>query len=121
MAVSPTEQRDQALALANQIRTDKAKLKARITSLGYATGAAMAAALVDDRHNDIAGAFSVREIIRCVPKLGDVAVHEAVKHCGIRTADRKLRDLTDRQRDELAHVLRNRKVLFPHSHFRDAA
>lgn len=104
------EQRTAALALANQRRTAKVKIKANLAGMQRHDAVIAAAGLVEDA-TAAAGALSVAELVRSLPRHGDAAIRRACRHAGIISGDRKLRELTPRQRRELAFVLRSRSLL----------
>lgn len=91
-------QRLQALARANQIRSDRAEIKAaiRCRELRVAT-------LLDDPPECLATA-SLAELLLAVPGLGKTRVRQLLNGCGLHAAQR-LGRLTARQRLELKRAL----------------
>lgn len=59
------------------------------------------------------GAIRVHQILGAVPRLGEVGITEIVMYAGVMRPDKRLRDLTDRQRDRLAEALRFSAVMGP--------
>lgn len=102
----------QALARANEIRLAKSAIKARIGSFGRHDAANLAADIVGTANPDTAaGAMSVAELVKAVPRHGEWAATRACRHAGIVSPQKKLRDLTPRQRGELALAIRSEILL----------
>lgn len=103
------EQSFEALSIANRVRAEKVAIKERIGGLGR-DAALEAAARIAEAPDGPAAALSVAHLVRAVPRMGEMAVVTACRRAGIMSADRKLRDLTGRQRRALAETLRGRSL-----------
>jgi hypothetical protein len=108
---SPAQYMD-ALALANQVRTRQAKVRRRLRALSSARGVAEVARLIEREDEGTLGLTVSQALLSC-RGFGPTALRCVCRHAGIVTADRKMRELTDRQRRELVHVLRSPGVLPP--------
>jgi hypothetical protein len=107
-------QRDVALAKANEIRIGKANLKRDLSLLSKQDGLKRAAHWVEHDYDDtVIGSFRVAELVGSCPRCGQETVRRALRHAGIVNGQRRIRSLTDRQREALAFALRNRSALFP--------
>lgn len=101
-----------ALALANETRIRQAKVRRRLKTLPPDRGIAEVAGLIDQQ--DVAAlGMTVAGVLLACRGVGPVVVRAVCRHAGIVTADRRIRELTDRQRGELVHVLRSPGVLPP--------
>lgn len=94
-------QRLAALAQANRIRSERARLKAALRA-----GEARATPLLLDPPPCLQSA-SVAEVLLAVPGIGEVKVRRLLRSCGL-SAGRKLEGLSERQREELVAALGTR-------------
>jgi hypothetical protein len=94
-----SEQRRRALLQANQVRTERARLKKDL-----ATGKVGLAAILA-RPPACARTARVRDLLVVLPKIGSVKAGRILTQC--RIADSKtIAGLTDRQRTELSNLFR---------------
>ena len=104
----PSVQRTVALAKANEVRYANARLAKHVRSIrGVANGRAFVANLLDDETvAGPTGAFPVGRLLMLIRGLGVVHVRWMISEAGIWSYDRLLRDVSGRQRLELARLLR---------------
>lgn len=98
----------QALALANIVRTENAKTKRTIAGLSYLDGCTHVADLLD-RHPD--GPFrsmKALELLCAIHRVQEGSATPLLHGVGVYRPDRRVGELTDRQRAELALTLRVR-------------
>lgn len=89
----------QALASAERKRVGVAVFRREIRAAGPAMGAAMLARAIEHDHDDyIIGSGRVGHLMRAVPRLGHTKVTKCLLAAGVYNQDRKLRELTPRQR-----------------------
>ncbi len=110
MNTTTTQQRQEALALANVTRCAIAEFRREVRNAGTQRGTELVADVIENNHADrVFGAARVGQLIRAIPSFGDDKVHRTLATAGVRSPDRKLRDLTERQRtavvDGLEHQL----------------
>jgi hypothetical protein len=94
------DQRREALALANQVRTQRAALKAELKRGGLS-----AAALIAEPPQCLASA-KVTELLRALPGYGPVKVERVLKRCQVSTR-KSVGGLSDRQRGALIQALKS--------------
>jgi S13-like H2TH domain len=99
-APSP-QQRQSALAKANQVRSARAQLKRELA----AGQTALTQVLADPP--PYAASAKIRELLLAVPGIGPAKADRALTHCRIATA-KTLAGLTNRQRTELGELLHER-------------
>ncbi|MBA2706836.1 MAG: hypothetical protein H0U59_03410 [Gemmatimonadaceae bacterium] len=99
MTTAQLEQRDKSLRLANEVRVARAQLKRDLRA-----GAVNPIRLVMDPP-DYAARMTVSTMLRAVPKVGVVKAKAIPRRAGF-SEDRRLADLTDRQRHQFAMALR---------------
>lgn len=102
--------REQYRQLANTVRRGKAQIKSDLAELPRMDALELAARMCENPEG-VAGALKVRELIYAIPRHRAVALQKACRAAGIVNADRKLRELTFRQRHALAGVLRERSLI----------
>jgi hypothetical protein len=91
-----------ALASANAKRVGIAQFRRDVRTAGPAAGAAMVARAIDEEYDAfVLGSARIGHLLRAVPRLGEHKVTRCLLAAGVRTFDRKLRDLTARQRGAL--------------------
>jgi hypothetical protein len=100
-----TVQRKTAMVRANQTRAAVAELKADIAGRGMAGGCLRAAEFLDDPGSP-ADAVRVFALLKAVTWLGEAKVWLLLDMVGVRSGDRRVRELTARQRHALAASLR---------------
>jgi cytolysin (calcineurin-like family phosphatase) len=99
-------QRQAALTRANEIRTGKARLKRALNALPTRQAATQIAQLLETR-DPIANRCTVRELTRACRGIGDLKTSRLVHLAAISTMDKRIHELTDRQRNMLAFALRS--------------
>jgi hypothetical protein len=100
-------QKMQALSLANERRIGAAEFKRETSVLGT-RGAARRVALVLEAQEDdpVMGSAKIRHLLTCVPNLGQKKAGKLLAAVHAQNGDKRLRDLTYRQRVGLALMLR---------------
>lgn len=96
-------QRLLALDAANRVRSEMGQLRRDIAALPRAESAALAAEALDDGTASI----PVARLLLAVRRLGRTTAWLMIRDAGIVTGDRQVRLLSDRQRRELAWLLRD--------------
>lgn len=97
------EQRMIALDRANQIRAGNAETRARLKKMDGALGAYLVAELLEDMTSTIQ-ALPVSRLLNSIRGVGPGKMEWFCRRAGC-SLDRKVRDLTDRQRELLAEKL----------------
>ena len=112
---APTfDQRMAALALANAVRTSNANTLKRIASMPYLDGIdAVIELLRDADEKGPFGVLTIRRLLLAPAKFGEGKVNDLLRAAGIGTGDRRLRQLTRRQREKLAFHLEHPQTLWP--------
>lgn len=103
----PVAQRDAAMALANQIRSAMKNIKGEIKPLSHRDGCARVAEFLIDPEEP-AAAIRVRALLRAIRLMGNTKADNLLWQAGIANGDKRVRELTDRQRVALADHLRVR-------------
>ena len=107
MAIDVTDPRMSNLARAQKARTDKARLKRALRQMPQADAChRLADQLVSDPSP--LGVFSVEELVLCVNGVGKAKAKILARFADRTPLSRKVRDLTEPRRHELARVLRER-------------
>lgn len=107
----PQPQHLQALAKANEKRCAMAAIKRDLRATkNREIGCAVAADLIDQGRADD---MRVGDLLNAIPYVGKAAILRMSRKAGIVTLDRRIRDLSDRQRRVLASLLRHRDLVFP--------
>jgi hypothetical protein len=89
----------QALGSANNKRIGVAEFRREIRSLGPVEGAKLLAQAIEHDHDDyIIGSGRIGHLMRAVPRLGERKVTKCLLTAGVYNQERKLRELTARQR-----------------------
>jgi hypothetical protein len=100
-----------ALAFANEVRLAQADFKRQFKGMAYVDAAPiMADAILHAADDSPVGKMRVRVLLVTLPRVGDAMVRRMEVDAGVRNSDRRLRELTPRQRQALADVIRNRWV-----------
>lgn len=94
----------QALARANEIRAANALLSKEIRSLGPTVGLVRAARVLRTMEGE-SGAMPIARLLLSVHRLGDRKAGGVLRRAGISLGTRRIRDLTQRQRDHIADWL----------------
>lgn len=109
-----TEQHMDALALANAVRTTLCKLKRDLQGSTLVEAAEYMQTLLSDpeRLAGVEGRLRVGHAVLAIPRMGDVTAASVLRKAGILNYNRKLAELTDRQRQALCLELRCRQALW---------
>jgi hypothetical protein len=105
---SMERQRIGALAIANQYRLSVAAERKRISEMSYWEGREALAEMIETTTDPALMSGKVAHWLRAVRKIGDVQVARFFKVLEVTDRDRRLRDLTYRQRSLLVDELRGR-------------
>jgi hypothetical protein len=96
-----------ALALANETRSTIAEFRREVRRVGAEEGARMVADVIERDHQDrIYGTARVGHLMRAIPMMGETKVYRLLLVAGIQSADRRLKGLTDRQREAVVAEVR---------------
>lgn len=104
--MTPTEQRMSALARANEVRIENAQVLAEIHGLSYREGMRRVAGLLAEPGT--CGALPVYRLLMAPRRIGASKVATILRAAGVVSGDRRVRELSPRQRDMLAGLLRRR-------------
>lgn len=97
-----------ALASANEKRTGMAAFKRSVRCLSTRAAAERVAQTLEQDWDDrILGSMRARHALMCIPRLGQTKMTTCLVSSGVRNFDRRLRDLTPRQRTAVAFHLRH--------------
>ena len=107
-----TAQRDAALHLANTVRLANKERRCWMRSLPEARARAELVELLE-RPDDIIGADRIGRLLLSVPRFGQAKTIATLRYAGIVSADRRIRDLTLRQRARVVDVLNDPRVISP--------
>jgi hypothetical protein len=100
-------QRDQALALANHRRAILKTLREDLGDVDLKAGCGMVAAILADP-TDHEAAIPVGRLLLSIDRFGVSSLQVVLRAAGIMSADRRVRDLTVRQRSALGVALERR-------------
>lgn len=109
-----------ALDLANEVRIERAERKRQIAAMPRPEGMAAAAAIFDDP-DEVTGSLKLLELLSSIDHFGLMKTREIAQHAGVVSVDRRVRDLTPRQRTLIAAVLSRPAILWPSTAKRSAA
>lgn len=105
--MTATTQQMLALSVANEKRRGVAAFKVEVAGLRPREAAdVVAEAILKDYEDRIIGTARIRPLLLSVPGLGNVKVMRCLKLAGVEYPDKRLRDLTARQRTAVALQLR---------------
>lgn len=107
VAVSVREQRMDALAAANEIRLGIARVRAEVFALEQPAGCEEVAGLLENPDETVS-AMKIGTLLLSVRKFGRQRVGRLLSMAEVRSMDRRVRDLSERQRRVLAGLLRDR-------------
>lgn len=114
MERTPVEvQRQAALRLANEVRVAISMHRREIRDLGSDYGRLYVADLLDGTDDGIGWleACGIAHLLRAIPKVGDKKAGYLLRRIDVRSGQRRVRDLTNRQRCLLAEALRSLRPL----------
>lgn len=109
------DQRTTALALANVVRTANAKTLKEIRRAPYTDGMTHVMDILSGDVTGPVGQIKVGRLLLCPRGLGETKAQKLLRAAGIYNGDRRLRQLTPRQRSELTMFLRFPRLLWPSS------
>lgn len=109
------KQRTEALAFANHVRIAAARLKEDIAARSEADGRIMVADLLSGPVTGPAGHLKINRLLLSIDRVGDQQLRMILRYAGVYNPEKRVRDLTDRQRATLAEVLRIKQILYPAS------
>jgi hypothetical protein len=107
MSTVDTPQWNEALQLANRVRIANARYKHDLFALTYIDGIHQAAGLLDHPVTGSYGAMKVSHLLESIRKLGENRSNRLMYKAGIYSRERRLGQLTARQRAALADGLRD--------------
>lgn len=99
-------QQQDALTLANHVRLQCSRIKTEIAGLSQRDGCLRVAAMLDSPVDGPAGALRVGALLESVHRLGLHKSARLLRDAGVFSPQRRVRDLTGRQRRALAGLLR---------------
>lgn len=99
-----TEQSIHALRLANDTRTSQHAFRREMAAVSYAEGCQRVARLLvgDDDMDDAIGRMRVGRFLNTIRRFGPLNIERSLNAAGIVSEERRVRDLTNRQRVALA-------------------
>ena len=109
------QQRADALELANHVRISNARFKETIAALPEPQGRHRVADLLDGPTDGAHGQLKINQLLKAIDRVGDRGLFEMLRHAGVLNPEKRLRELTPRQRKALVDVLRDKRVLYPSS------
>lgn len=93
----------QALAKAEAQKTAAGDFKRSVRSLPAGAGARkIAVTLEHDHHDDVIGRIRIRRLLLCIKRMGEQNVTRCLLAAGVTNSDRRLTELTPRQRSAVA-------------------
>lgn len=104
MTVVATPQQMEALEKGNATRRANAQLRRDLKQAGPEMARLMVAAVLRDP-DEQQGACPAERLLLAIPRVGPTAVRSMLKQIGVNTTRRKVRELSPRQRDQLADML----------------
>ena len=96
----------ESLSKANLYRFAVAAERRKIAEMDRAEAAAYLADLIETSDDPALGSAQIRRLLEALPRRGPQFVDTTFNRLGIRTATRRLRELTPRQREQLANEVR---------------
>jgi hypothetical protein len=101
------EQRMAALAIANVVRTTNSQTWHDIRARGREAGRERAAELLEDLEpGEPLAAMPVRRLLLAIPRFGESRMRRCLANAGVHSGDRRVGQLSERQRQMLADMLR---------------
>ena len=105
--MSATAQQLSALERANHVRLLQIELKRQVRQAGVSGGRLLLATVLEDGPDARPElAMPVRRLLLLIPRMGEARVHRYLGKVGVYSGDRRVRDLSDRQRLLIAGLLR---------------
>jgi hypothetical protein len=107
MTAIQSQQQTQALVWANEVRVAVAQLRHEISDLPQLEAKALVAGLLEDFDSDeVAEKMRIGAMLISIHGIGVGTVGTWLASAGVRSVDRRVRDLSERQRSVLARLLR---------------
>ena len=97
----------QALQLAQQRRMGASEIRNQLRAMGRKRGAEAAWTLagVITNPDENVGSAKVATMLKAIPGMGDTAARKCLTAAGVPNGEKRVRDLTDRQRNSIAGQL----------------
>ncbi len=111
--MTPTEQRLDALQHANHVRTANSKLRSDLRARSMNDGMLYVADLLTDPQGAVRS-MPVGRLLATIRRFGVVRAMQVCTYAGVVSMDRRVDQLTERQRDMAAGVLRAPELLWPY-------
>lgn len=105
--MTATAQWQTALDRANVVRADNAAFKKRLAAMPYWDARRAAADAIGDPMGGV-GVMTIRAVVKAIPRFGETKVTATLLSAGIYNSDRRVSDLTRRQRAALVGKLLER-------------
>lgn len=115
------QQRTSALAEANRRRIGKARIKQELAAMTTPAALRQVAGLLvgdHDHDHEIVGSFTLQELLVAIPRFGRQRARALIRHAGMISPDRRVRDLTNRQLVVIASLLCHPDTVWPGSRIR---
>lgn len=114
--MSPMEQRQAALRAANKVRFANSQTLKELSSKPFLEALDDLAAILRSPTiaSDPAGGLPIRRLLIAPKRFGEGKAQTLLRTAGVMTGDRKVRQLTVRQRGVLADALEHPERLWPH-------
>lgn len=106
------QQRTDALALANYVRIANANLRRELAFLSHRDGCERVAALLLEPSGPVLS-FPIGRLLTCIDRIGESGMTRYLRAADIFSTTKRVSALTQRQREALARVLRDRHSVFP--------
>lgn len=100
--MTPMPQHLQAINKANETRRGIADFRRAVRAAGSAEGARMVARAIEFDHDTVLGGARVGVLMRAIRSIGTDKVYRGLIAAGVPSGDKKLRDMTERQREAVA-------------------
>ena len=100
-----------ALQKAHRTRHEMVELRQSIRDAQHPKD--FVAFILDSPLSDAAGALPIRRLLLAIPRFGEARLTDCLSRACISTGDRKVRDITQRQRHLIARMLRGEEVEAP--------
>ena len=105
-----TAQQLDALAKANKLRSEMVGIRHTIHD---ATDPRQLVATLLDDPDEATGALPIRRLLLSIPRFGESRLSDCLARAVISTGDRRVRDISQRQRHLIARMLRGEEVEAP--------
>lgn len=96
----------EALKVANEMRSGMAEFRRSIAELPQHEGVVAVAEAIETRHDEpLLGAIRIKTLLTSIDLIGDAKARKMLMLAGVLNHDKRLRDLTERQRHVLVGAL----------------